>query len=94
MNHSMINASVSMNGLQQKLDILANNIANINTVGYKRKDASFQEILKSVKNQPEKFQLPGRMTPSGLQLGWGPGSPRLAQTSHRARLRIPKIPST
>lgn len=78
MNHSMINASVSMNGLQQKLDILANNIANINTVGYKRKDASFQEILTSVKNQPEKFQLPGRMTPSGLQLGWGA---RLSQIS-------------
>ncbi|WP_028550980.1 flagellar hook-basal body protein [Paenibacillus sp. UNC451MF] len=71
MNNSMINASVSMHALQQKLDILSNNIANIDTNGYKRKEASFQDVLTSVKQQPNGFQKQGRLSPLGYNQGWG-----------------------
>ncbi|EFM09052.1 fagellar hook-basal body protein [Paenibacillus curdlanolyticus YK9] len=71
MNGSMINAMVSMNGLQQKLDILADNIANLNTVGYKRKDASFEDLLTNAKQQPSAFKEPGRMSPMNYTQGWG-----------------------
>ncbi|WP_274362480.1 flagellar hook-basal body protein [Paenibacillus thermotolerans] len=71
MNHSMINAFVSMQALQQKLDVLAHNIANVNTTGYKRRDASFQDILTNVSNQPATFERNGRLTPLGLPQGWG-----------------------
>ncbi|MGO4275441.1 flagellar basal body protein, partial [Paenibacillus sp. TAF58] len=53
MNNSMINSSVSMHSLQQKLDILSNNIANVNTNGFKKKEASFEDVLTNVKSQPE-----------------------------------------
>lgn len=71
MNHSLINSSVSMHALQQKLDLVANNIANVNTTGYKRREASFQDVLTSVKEQPRGFQKEGRMTPLGYNQGWG-----------------------
>jgi flagellar basal-body rod protein FlgG len=71
MNNSMINSSVSMHGLQQKLDMLANNIANVNTTGYKRREASFQDVLTSVKQQPKGFQKEGRLSPLGYNQGWG-----------------------
>jgi flagellar basal-body rod protein FlgG len=71
MNNSMINSSVSMHGLQQKLDMLANNIANANTTGYKRKEASFQDVLTSVKQQPRGFEKEGRLSPLGYNQGWG-----------------------
>ncbi|MFD1953921.1 flagellar hook-basal body protein [Paenibacillus thailandensis] len=71
MNSSMINAMVSMNGLQRKLDVLADNIANQETVGYKRKEASFADLLHSSYEQPESFSQPGRMTPLGFRQGWG-----------------------
>ncbi|WP_159885396.1 flagellar hook-basal body protein [Paenibacillus puerhi] len=71
MNNSMINSSVSMKALQQKLDLLANNISNVNTTGYKRKEASFQDVLTSVKQQPQNFQKEGRLTPLGYNQGWG-----------------------
>jgi flagellar basal-body rod protein FlgG len=71
MNNSMINSSVSMHALQQKLDLLANNVSNINTTGYKRKEASFQDVLTSVKQQPQGFQKQGRLTPLGYNQGWG-----------------------
>jgi flagellar basal-body rod protein FlgG len=71
MNNSMINSSVSMHTLQQKLDILASNIANVNTTGYKKKEASFEDVLTNTKLQPTAFRQDGRLTPLGYNLGWG-----------------------
>lgn len=71
MNNSMIAASVSMGALQRRLDLLADNIANSNTVGYKRKTAVFEDILTSVNPQVEDFEQAGRRTPLGFTLGWG-----------------------
>jgi len=71
MNHSMINASASMNGLLQKLDVIANNIANQNTDGYKRKEASFADLLTTIKQQHASQQLTGRQSPLGFTIGSG-----------------------
>lgn len=71
MNNSIINATVSMNALQQRLDLLAENMANINTAGYKRKQASFQDLLTNAKQQPEAFLRDGRVSPLGYNQGWG-----------------------
>lgn len=71
MNSSMIAASVSMGALQQKLDLLADNIANSNTVGYKRKTAVFEDILTNVSSHQKEFEQPGRRSPLGFTHGWG-----------------------
>jgi flagellar basal-body rod protein FlgG len=70
-NSSMITASVSMGALQQKLDMLAENISNTNTVGYKRKTAVFEDIMTSLNSQVQDFNQPGRRTPMGFTEGWG-----------------------
>lgn len=67
----MITASVSMGALQQKLDMLADNFANANTVGYKRKSAVFEDILTSLNPHVEDFNQAGRRTPLGFTQGWG-----------------------
>lgn len=71
MNNSMISAMVSMSGIQQRLDLLADNMANINTVGYKRKEAVFEDTLTRVQQQAQGMKLPGRVSPSGFNLGFG-----------------------
>lgn len=71
MNNSLINSSVTLRGLQQKLDVIANNVANVNTLGFKRKQASFVDVLASFQQQPPGFQKEGRLTPLGLTQGWG-----------------------
>jgi flagellar basal-body rod protein FlgG len=71
LNASMINAMVSMNALQQKLDVMADNIANVNTVGYKKKEVTFEDLLTNLKNQPETFNQPGRRTALDFNQGWG-----------------------
>jgi flagellar basal-body rod protein FlgG len=71
MNHSLITSMVTMHALQQKLDIIANNMANVNTNGFKKKDATFEDILTNIKLQPKGFQKDGRLSPLGFNQGWG-----------------------
>jgi len=60
-----------MTALQQKLDILSDNMANLDTTGYKRKDVNFSDILMNVKQQPQGFQQTGRLSPLGYVQSWG-----------------------
>lgn len=71
MNNSMISAMVSMNAMQQRLDVIADNIANVDTVGYKSKDTSFEDVLTQVQGHHKDFALAGRSTPSGYTMGFG-----------------------
>lgn len=71
MNNSMISAMVSMGGIQQRLDLLADNMANLNTVGFKRKEATFEDTLTRVQQQEKGMALPGRVSPLGFNQGFG-----------------------
>ncbi|MDK8181603.1 flagellar hook-basal body protein [Paenibacillus sp. UMB4589-SE434] len=71
MNNSIIAASVSMSGLQRKLDVIADNVANVDTRGFKRKTASFADVLTNAQQQNRDFKLPGRATPLGFTNGYG-----------------------
>jgi flagellar basal-body rod protein FlgG len=71
MNNSMISSMVTLNSLQKRLDLLADNVANVNTVGYKSKDASFEDTLTRVQGQDKRMQLSGRSTPLGFNMGFG-----------------------
>jgi flagellar basal-body rod protein FlgG len=72
MNLQMVTASNTINQLQKRIDTISNNIANINTVGFKRSEATFQELLtQSIKNQPHGQKEMGRSTPFGVRVGHG-----------------------
>ncbi|NQX47168.1 flagellar hook-basal body protein [Paenibacillus tritici] len=71
MNNSTIGAAVSMSSLQQRLDIIADNIANMNTNGYKSKEGSFEDVLTRVQQQSKDYDQPGRSMPLGFNIGFG-----------------------
>lgn len=72
MNRTMITAANTMSQLQLKLDLIGNNIANIDTVGYKRKEGTFNDLLvQEFNNQPRQDKEKGRLTPNGIHLGTG-----------------------
>lgn len=72
MNTQMIAASVTMGQLQKKMDTLSNNMANVNTIGYKRREASFNDLLfQQVNNQRYPQNEIGRLTPNGIRVGSG-----------------------
>ncbi|RXJ02932.1 flagellar hook-basal body protein [Anaerobacillus alkaliphilus] len=81
MNRSMITATVTMGQLQKQLDTISNNVANVNTTGFKRRDVQFQDLLfQQLNNQPVARQEVGRNTPLGLRMGTGA---RVSQTALR-----------
>ncbi|MCD5002868.1 flagellar hook-basal body protein [Enterococcus saccharolyticus] len=46
--NSLLHVSRSgVNGMQKKMDVTSNNIANVNTTGYKEKQVSFRELLNN-----------------------------------------------
>lgn len=61
-----------MNAQQIKLDTVANNLANVNTNGYKSQDVNFKDLLYAQFDQkPELANLQNRATDPGLRIGHG-----------------------
>lgn len=47
MNSALSISKSGLKGLQTNLDVTSNNIANVNTIGFKEKNANFQELLRN-----------------------------------------------
>jgi flagellar basal-body rod protein FlgG len=60
-----------MNVQQTNLDNIANNLANVNTTGFKRTRAEFQDLLYQTVNAPGADTSAITETPLGLQIGLG-----------------------
>lgn len=58
MNASFYAAVQGATGQQTKMDVIANNMANINTTGYKSKNAVFSELIRKNLNNREEIQNP------------------------------------
>lgn len=70
MLRTMITATNTMGQLRHKLDTISNNIANSNTVGYKAKEATFNELLYQQFNNDKQDRYE-RQTPVGVRYGVG-----------------------
>lgn len=71
MIRSLWTASTGMEAQQLKMDIISNNLANVNTAGFKRSRASFQDLLYQQMKTPGTSATAGNMVPSGIQIGHG-----------------------
>ncbi|WP_339148030.1 MULTISPECIES: flagellar hook-basal body protein [unclassified Sutcliffiella] len=78
MSRIMLNATNTMNQLQKQLDTIGHNIANVDTIGYKNRQSTFQELLVQQSNNQTLNQYDSvRNTPLGIRMSSGAG---LAQT--------------
>ena len=64
-------AATGMGSQQLNLDVIANNLANVNTAGYKKSRTDFQELLYQEEAMPGAASSPQTETPTGLQIGLG-----------------------
>ncbi|MDC3411811.1 flagellar hook-basal body protein [Terrihalobacillus insolitus] len=79
MGQMTIQAAVTMGQLQKKMDVIANNMANVDTVGYKNRQADFASLLfQQIDNLSDPQNAEGRLTPDGIRIGSGAA---LAQTN-------------
>ncbi len=64
-------AKTGLESQQTNMDVIANNLANINTVGFKRTRAVFEDLMYQTIRQPGAQVGAANQLPSGLQLGTG-----------------------
>src|SRR3981189_1570271 len=60
-----------MESLQQKLDVIANNLANVNTTAFKQDRANFEDLLYRHEVLPGQLESAGQLTPVGIEYGYG-----------------------
>lgn len=65
-------ASTGMMAQQMNVEVISNNIANLNTTGFKRARAEFSDLMYQAQRRPGVPSADtGEVTPSGIQLGLG-----------------------
>jgi flagellar basal-body rod protein FlgG len=64
-------AASGMKSQQKMVDTIANNIANVNTGGFKRSSLNFRSLLYQTYSEPGAASSQSGMNPTGLQIGSG-----------------------
>jgi flagellar basal-body rod protein FlgG len=65
-------AATGMAAQQLNVEVISNNIANMNTVGFKRQSAVFEDLLYQTLQQPgAQSSDQGNVVPTGVQIGAG-----------------------
>lgn len=64
-------AATGMDAQQTMVDVIAHNLANVNTNGFKRSHVNFQDLLYLKMRQADREVSSGVTAPSGLEVGSG-----------------------
>ena len=71
MNPAMWISKTGVQAQDAKLQAIANNLANVNTVGFKRDRVMFEDLFYQVDQQPGAQRDDNTVAPTGVQLGNG-----------------------
>jgi flagellar basal-body rod protein FlgG len=71
MNLSLYSGATGMQAQQMNLNVISNNIANVNTTGYKKNKIEFQDLLYQNPRQSGGQTGAGNVVPTGVEMGNG-----------------------
>lgn len=71
MHPALWTGKTGLNAMDTKMSTIANNLANVNTVGFKRNRAIFEDLLYQAQKLPGAMNGGDTQLPTGLQLGTG-----------------------
>ncbi len=71
MMQSLYTASTGMLGMQTQIDTTANNIANVNTIGFKKSRAEFSDLMYQVMEYAGTSTSDVTKSPTGVEVGLG-----------------------
>jgi flagellar basal-body rod protein FlgG len=71
MLRALYSAAAGMESQQLNLDVISNNLANVNTTGYKMSKLQFQDLLYQTTRAAGSDQGAGNQLPESLQIGQG-----------------------
>jgi len=64
-------AATGMEAQQLHIDVISNNLANANTIGFKKGRVDFEDLLYQDVKIPGAFSSPATQVPTGIQIGQG-----------------------
>ncbi|MEM9185369.1 MAG: flagellar basal-body rod protein FlgG [Planctomycetota bacterium] len=68
---TLYTAATGMEALETKLDVIANNMANVNTTGFKKDRANFEDLFYRQQRLPGALDADGTRTSTGIEVGLG-----------------------
>ena len=71
MIRSLYTSATGMTAQEANIDVIANNLANVNTVGFKKSRADFQDLIYQYLIEPGAPTSESTTSPSGIQIGLG-----------------------
>src|SRR5690606_13854999 len=71
MLRALYSSAAGMQSQQLNLDVIANNLANVNTTGFKKSKIEFQDLLYQTARAAGADQGAGNQLPTGIQIGHG-----------------------
>src|ERR687889_2525118 len=71
MIRALYTSAAGMTAQQHNMDVIANNLANVNTTGFKRSRADFQDLLYQSSRSAGTAAAQGSQIPTGIQVGLG-----------------------
>lgn len=71
MLRALFTGATGMQAQQINVDVIANNLANVSTIGFKKSRADFQELLYETIIPAGALSAQGNQIPTGLQIGAG-----------------------
>lgn len=71
MIRSLWTAATGMAAQQLNIDVITNNLANVNTAGFKKSRVDFQDLLYQTLRAAGVSDAQGAMVPTGIQVGLG-----------------------
>lgn len=71
MLRALYTAATGATSQQFHMDVIANNVANVNTTGYKKVRAEFQDLINQTLSSPGSIGSQGTTDPIGTQVGLG-----------------------
>lgn len=71
MPRALFTGASGMAAQQTNIDVIANNIANVNTTGFKRQRVNFQDLFYDIVQAPGSANGDQGLTPAGVEIGNG-----------------------
>ena len=68
---TLYSAATGMISMEAKLDVIANNLANVETTAFKRGRANFEDLFYRHEKMPGAEDSSGQYTPTGVSIGMG-----------------------
>ncbi|MBO8126113.1 MAG: flagellar basal-body rod protein FlgG [Firmicutes bacterium] len=71
MIRALFTASSGMSAQQLNIDVISNNLANVNTTGFKKSNVDFEDLLYQTLRPAGSPVIEGAQIPTGIQVGQG-----------------------